>query len=41
MPFTTKNGVCRQLLNQDLENGLITQDDIDYMTEEDCIRRQA
>lgn len=41
MPFTTKNGVCRQLLNQDLENELITQDDIDYMTEEDCIRRQA
>ena len=41
MPFTTKNGVCKQLLNQDLENGLISKEEINDMTEEDCIKRQA
>ena len=41
MPFSTKNGVCKQLLNKDLENGLISKDDIVNISEEDCIKRQA
>lgn len=41
MPFSTKNGVCKQLLNQDLENNLISKETIANMTEEDCIKRQA
>ena len=41
MPFSTKNGVCKQLLNLDLENNLIVEEQIKLMTEEDCIKRQA
>ena len=41
MPFTTKIGVCRQLLNKDLDNKTITKSEIQDMTEEDCIKRQA
>ena len=41
MPFSTKWGVCRQLINKDLENNLITKEEYDNYTEEDCIRRQA
>ena len=41
MPFTTKNGVCKQLINKDLDNELISKEVIAEMTEEDCIRRQA
>ena len=41
MPFSTKWGVCRQLINKDLENDLITKEEYDNYTEEDCIRRQA
>ena len=41
MPFTSKNGVCKQLLNQDLENNLITKTEASDFTEEDCIKRQA
>lgn len=41
MPFTTKYGVCRQLLNQDIENNIITKKDLVNLTEEDCIKRQA
>ena len=41
MPFSSRSGVCRQLISQDLENELITKDEISGMTEEDCIKRQA
>ncbi len=41
MPFTTKYGVCRQLLNQDLDEGKITKQELNDITEEGCIRRQA
>ncbi len=41
MPFSNKRGVCRQLLNKDLENGLIEKNDLNDLTEEDCIKRQA
>ena len=41
MPFTTRYGVCRQLLNNDLDEKLITKSEMSDMTEEDCIRRQA
>ena len=41
MPFSNKTGVCKQLLNQDLNNDLITENDIMNMTEESCIKRQA
>ena len=41
MPFTSKYGVCRQLLDNDLENKTITKEKIADITEEDCIKRQA
>lgn len=41
MPFSAKSGVCKQLLNNDLKNKIISKDDILEMTEEDCIKRQA
>ena len=41
MPFSAKSGVCKQLLNNDLKDKIISKDDILEMTEEDCIKRQA
>ena len=41
MPFSSKSGVCKQLVNTDLDNGIITKEEILDMTEEDCIKRQA
>lgn len=49
MPFTIKNGVCRQLINLDYQkelDGLSRSEQDDFITslnlsEEDCIKRQA
>ncbi len=41
MPFSSKSGVCKDLLNVDLENGVITEEEAANYTEEDCIKRQA
>ncbi len=41
MPFSYKSGVCKQLLNKDLDEGLINKESLSLYSEEDCIKRQA